>query len=341
MPYRSFTAFAAALDRFPRLGLARLPTPLEPLKRLSAHLGGPRLWVKREDETGLGFGGNKLRKLDFVLHEAVASGADTLVSGGVVQSNSQRQVAAAAAKLGLECHLVVYHGRVAPPTPEYEVSGNAFLNRLFGAHLHDVPWTGDRNAAIRDLCDRLREQGRRPYLVPYGVSNVMGAIGYATTIAELRQQSAALGFRPAAVVHCSGSAGTQAGLVVGAAACMPETRIVGIDIDAEPERVRSDVARLAGEAAERLDVAFDDRDVDVVAGHAGPAYGVPHAATIDAVRMAGRLEAMALDPVYSGKGLAGLVALIREGRWHADEDVIFVHTGGSPALFAYRSALDI
>jgi L-cysteate sulfo-lyase len=341
MTHRTPAVFASQLSQFPRLGLAQLDTPLEPLKRLSAHLGGPRLWVKREDATGLGFGGNKLRKLDYVLHDAVSSGADTLVSGGVVQSNSQRQVAAAAAKLGMECHLAVYHGRVSPPTPEYNASGNAFLNRLFGAHLHDVPWTGDRNAAIRALGAKLEQQGRRPYFVPYGVSNVLGAIGYATTIAEIGQQTAALGIRPTAIVHCSGSAGTQAGLVVGAAACMPQTRIVGVDIDAEPERVRSDVTRLARETAERLEVPFAELHIEVVAGHAGPAYGVPHAATIEAIRLAGRLEALPVDPVYSGKGLAGLIALIREGRWNADDDVIFIHTGGSPALFAYQSALDI
>jgi L-cysteate sulfo-lyase len=159
---------------FPRVGLANLPTPLEPMKRLTTHLGGPRLWVKREDATGLGFGGNKLRKLDYVLHEALSSGADTIVSGGVVQSNSQRQVAAVAAKLGLACHLAVYHGRLEPPTPEYNTSGNAFLNRLFGAQLHDVPWTGDRNAAIRTLVGDLERKGHRPYFVPYGVSNALG-----------------------------------------------------------------------------------------------------------------------------------------------------------------------
>src|SRR5689334_20739713 len=152
------------------------------MKRLTEHLGGPRLWVKREDAAGLGFGGNKLRKLDYVLHEAVSNGADTLVSGGVVQSNSQRQVAAAAARLGLECHLAVYHGRVAPPNAAYETSGNALLNRLFGATLHDVPWTGDRNGAIRDLALKLSEAGRKPYVVPYGVSNPLGAVAYATTL---------------------------------------------------------------------------------------------------------------------------------------------------------------
>ncbi|MET4386461.1 L-cysteate sulfo-lyase [Bradyrhizobium sp. F1.4.3] len=329
------------LAAFPRLGLADLPTPLEPMKRLTAHLGGPRLWIKRDDATGLGFGGNKLRKLDYVLHDAVSKGADTVVSGGVVQSNSQRQVAAVAAKLGLACHLAVYHGRLAPPTPEYETSGNAFLNRLFGAHLHDVPWTGDRNAAIRTLVDDLRASGRRPYFVPYGVSNALGAVAYATTISEIEQQAARSGFEPAAIVHCTGSAGTQAGLVVGAAVAMPGTRVVGIDIDAEPARVRSDVLALARQAADLLGAGFDEAMVEVVAGHAGPAYGVPHEATIEAIRLAGKSEALALDPVYSGKGLAGLIAMIRQGRWRNDEDVIFLHTGGAPALFAYQSALGI
>src|SRR6476659_6942111 len=221
------------LARFPRLGLAHLPTPLEPMRRLSAHLGGPRLWVEREDCTGVGFGGNKLRKLDYVLHEAIAGGADTLVSGGVVQSNSQRQVAAVAAKLGLQCYLAVYHGRLSPPTLEYEASGNAFLNRLFGAHLHDVPWTGDRNAAIEALGEQLRKDGRRPYFVPYGVSNALGAVAYASTVAEIATQSSSAGFHPSAIVHCTGSGGTQAGLVVGASIGLPDTRVVGIDIDAE------------------------------------------------------------------------------------------------------------
>jgi L-cysteate sulfo-lyase len=332
-----------ALARFPRLGLAQLPTPLEPMTRLSAELGGPRLWVKREDCTGLGFGGNKLRKLDTVLHAAVAAGADTLVSGGVVQSNSQRQVAAAAAKLGLGCHLAVYHGRVAPPTPEYARSGNALLNRLFGAQLHDVPWSGDRNAAIEALEAELRAAGKRTFLVPYGVSSPLGAVGYASTILEIAEQARAAGFRPAAIVHCSGSAGTQAGLVVGAALALPDTRIVGIDIDAEPARVRADVIRYATAAAALLDAAVtvEDAAVEVVAGHAGPAYGVPHPATIEAIRLAGAREALVLDPVYAGKGLAGLIALVRGGRWRTDEDVVFIHTGGAPALFAYESALGI
>jgi L-cysteate sulfo-lyase len=332
--------FEARLARFARLGLAHLPTPLEPMRRLSAHLVGPRLWVKREDRTGVGFGGNKLRKLDYVLAEALSAGADTLVSGGVVQSNSQRQVAAAAAKLGLACHLAVYHGRLAPPTAEYATSGNVLLNRLFGATLHDVPWTGDRNSAIGELAASLACAGRRPYVVPYGVSDGLGALAYASAVVEIARQSAELGFAPAAIVHASGSAGTQAGLVLGGAMTLPSTRIVGIDIDAEPGRVRADVVTHGRAAAALLDMRFDEARVEVVAGHAGPAYGVPHFATLEAIKLAGRLEALVLDPVYSGKGLAGLIAMIGEKRWSKDEDVVFIHTGGEPALFAYRDVLN-
>jgi D-cysteine desulfhydrase family pyridoxal phosphate-dependent enzyme len=334
-------ALSAKLSRFPRLGLAHLPTVLEPMKRLTVHLGGPRLWVKREDATGVGFGGNKLRKLDYVLHEAMAGKADALVSGGVVQSNSQRQVAAAAAKLGLECHLAVYHGRLSPPTPEYETSGNALLNRLFGAHLHDVAWSGERNGAIEALGERLRREGRRPYFVPYGVSNALGAVGYASTVDEIAAQSAAAGFHPSAIVHCTGSGATQAGLAVGASIALKGTRVVGIDIDAEPERVRADVTRYAKAAADLLEVSFDEADVEVVAGHAGPAYGIPHNATVEAIKLAGVLEALVLDPVYSAKGLAGLIALVRAGRWQPSDNVVFLHTGGAPALFAYQSTLGV
>ena len=331
--------FRHKLNQFPSLGVCRTPTPLEPLERLSDHLGGPRIWVKREDYTGLGMGGNKLRKLDTVLCDVLEKGADTLVSGGVVQSNSQRLVAAVAAKLGLQCHLAVYHGRVEPPTQEYRYSGNALLNRLFGATLHDVPWTGDRNAAIENLATQLSEQGRKPYLVPYGVSNALGAVGYARAIVEIAEQACALDMRPAAITHCTGSGGTQAGLLAGVAGCMPGTPVVGIDIDAEPARVRDDVARLTAEVCALLEVEYDADAVEVVAGHAGPAYGVPHPATLAAIELAGRLEALVLDPVYAGKALAGLIAMVKDGRWKAGDDVVFMHTGGTPALFAYGDLL--
>ena len=267
--------------------------------------------------------------------------ADTLVSGGVVQSNSQRQVAAAAAKLGLECHLAVYHGRVAAPSREYERSGNAFLNRLFGAHLHDVPWTGDRNTAIQNLAHQLQARGKNVFTVHYGVSIALGAVGYASAILEIAEQSSSAGFHPAAILHCSGQRRHPGrSLCVGASVALKRTRIIGIDIDAEPAR-RAEVSSCARAAAALLAVPFSDADIDVVAGHAGPAYGVPHTATIEAIKLAGRLEGLVLDPVYTGKGLAGLIALVQAGRWRRDEHVVFVHTGGAPALFAYESVLGI
>lgn len=212
---------------------------------------------------------------------------------------------------------------------------------MFGARLHDVPWTGDRNAAIRSLVERVETDGGRPFFVPYGVSSPKGALGYVAAALEISEQSKALGFVPTAIVHCSGSAGTQAGLVVGGSIALPKTQIVGVDIDAEPDRVRSDVVEYAKGTAELLGVDLDAALVEVLAGHAGPAYGVLHDATLDAIKLGGRLEGLAFDPVYSGKGLAGLISLVRSERWPADSDVVFLHTGGSPALFAYQSALDV
>lgn len=325
------------LAHFPRLGLAYLPTPLEPLPRLSTHLGGPAIWVKRDDMTGLGFGGNKLRKLDYVLHEAVASGADTLVSGGVVQSNSQRQVAACAAKLGMECHLAIYQGRVANESHAYRRSGNALLNRLFGAQLHEVPWTGDRNAAIEALATDLRAQGRRVFVVPYGVSSGLGAVGYMSAVAEIADQCSTEEINPAAILHASGSGGTQAGLGLGASIALPGMRVIGIDVDGEPDRVCHRVSDCGRQAASLLGLAWAEEGIEVAAGASG--YGAADATTLEAMRLAGSLEGLVLDPVYTGKAMAGLIAMIRAGRWKAGEHIVFLHSGGAPALFAYADAL--
>lgn len=329
------------LAALPRLGLAMLPTPLESLQRLSAHLGGPHLWMKREDCTGLACGGNKLRKLDYLLPAALSQGVDTLVSGGVVQSNSQRQVAAVAAKLGLNCHLAVFQGRLPSPPAEYSTSGNALLNKLLNATLHEFPWTGDRQAALTALAQRLADDGQRPYVIPYGVSNALGCIAYATAAEEIAWQARERGFTPSAIVHATGSAGTQAGLVLGAEYFLPATRIIGIDVDAEPHRVRNDILTIGRAAGTRMNLPFPDHKVEVLAGHAGAAYGMLDSSTLEAIKLAARLEALLLDPVYTGKALAGLLALIRQGRWQPHEHVVFVHTGGVPALFAYQSALGL
>ena len=327
----------ALLARFPRLGLAHLPTPLEPLPRLSAHLGGPAIWVKRDDMTGLGFGGNKLRKLDYVLHDA--AGADTLVSGGVVQSNSQRQVAAAAAKLGLQCHLAVYQGRVPEASPNYLLSGNALLNRLLGAHLHPVPWSGDRNTAIEDLANKLRAQGRRVFMVPYGVSSALGAVGYMSAVAEIAAQSRNRSMEPAAILHASGSGGTQAGLVLGAWLALPDTRVVGIDVDGEPAPVRARVTDCLRQAAALAELSCPQDRIEIVPRPAAARYGTLDAATLEAMQLAASLEGLVLDPVYSAKAMAGLIDLVRAGRWRTDQHIVFLHGGGAPALFAYTDVL--
>lgn len=333
---------ATVLDRklaeFPRLGLAQLPTPLQRLDNLSRHLGGPTIWVKRDDLTGLGLGGNKLRKIDYALKAAIDAGADCIVSGGVVQSNSQRQVAAACAKMGLPCHLAVFHGRVAPKSERYASSGNAMLNTLFGAIKHDVSWDSDPNAALARIAQTLQDDGLSPAILPYGISSPIGAVGYASLCAELAHQCKANDIAPKALIFASGSGGTHAGLALGADIALPDMAVIGFDIDAEPERVRRDVARIALDAAELLQWSFDPAKIDLRAGMAGAGYGRPHPACLEALRLAGRLEGLILDPTYSAKSLAGLIGLIGDGAFSPDDHVIFVHTGGDAALFAYTPA---
>lgn len=327
--------FRQKLENFPTIGLIQSPTPLNKLNRLTTHLDGPDIWIKRDDATHISSGGNKLRKLDRVLRAAIDSGCDAIVSGGVPQSNSQRQVATAAAVLGLECHLVVYHGRVKPSSQAYNVSGNVVLNKIFGAHMYPVNWEGDRNIEIDSLSKSLKSKGKTPFIVPYGVSNALGALSYSSVVSEIAEQSSNEGFLPSAIVAASGSGGTQAGLVIGANACLPDTNVIGIDVDAEPERVKADVSRFVKDGSSLISAKSDNNKIEVISGYAGPAYGIPHKATLEAIRLAATLEGIILDPVYSGKALAGLIGLIKAGRFSNTQSVVLIHTGGMPAVFAY------
>lgn len=329
------------LESIERCSLAHLPTPLEPLERLGTALDGPKLLVKRDDCTGLGLGGNKTRKLEFLLAEALAQGADTVITTGGVQSNHVRQTAAAAARLGLACELVLT--RVVPwGGPDYELGGNIQLDRLFGAKVHLHDGATDRTAAMEALAESLRRAGKTPYLIPTGGSNMTGALGYAAAAAELAAQAAAQGEKISAVVQASSSGGTQAGLTAGFAALDPAVRVIGIDVDANPEAVASDVRRLAEEVWERLALpgAFPADKVTLQDGYAGAAYGLPTEVMAEAVRRTARLEGLLLDPVYSGKAMAGLIGLIEAGAFAPDDTVVFLHTGGMPALFPYREALE-
>ena len=326
-----------AIRRLPRIHLAHLPTPLEPMPRLAAILGLRSLWVKRDDCTGLGVGGNKIRKLEFDLAAALAEGADCVVCGGVVQSNTARQAAAACAKLGLECHLGMMHGRLARTEPGYDVTGNMLLNRLFGAVIHDIPWDEDRNRRLREIVEDLRMAGRHPYLVPYGASDALGAVGYVVAAEEIVRDLPNVAW----IIHASGSAGTQAGLLAGLLALGHSARVIGVDVDAQPERVRADVCRIGRAVAALLGIEerWKDEQVEIAADWSAGAYGVADETTKEAILLAARTEALALDPVYAGKGMAGLIGLARRHHFPAGDAVVWIHTGGLPGLFAYPETM--
>jgi len=327
----------AALRTLPRASLAHLPTPLERMPRLAAAIGMEPLWVKRDDCTGLGFGGNKVRKLEFDLAAALEAQADCVVCGGVPQSNVARQVAAACAKLGIECHLGIMRGRLASAEPAYEETGNILLDRLYGAIIHDIPWDEDRNRRLAGIVESLRAEGRNPYFVPYGASDALGALGYALAAEEIVRELPDVGW----IVHASGSAGTQAGLLAGILALGHSARVIGIDVDAQPDRVAADVRRVGREAAALLKVEdrWSDSLVEVVGDWSAGHYGVADAQTEDAIRVAARLEGLALDPVYTGKAMAGLMGLARQGRFKDGRPVVWIHTGGGPGIFAYPAAM--
>jgi len=327
----------AALRSFPRVSLAHLPTPLEAAPRLAAAIGIENLWIKRDDCTGLAFGGNKVRKLEFCLAAAIAAGADCVVCGGVPQSNVARQVAAGCARLGLECHLGIMRGRPSHTEDGYETTGNILLDRLFGAVIHDIPWTEDRNDRLRAIAAALRAQGRKPYAVPFGASDGLGALGYALAAEEIVSK------RPDAawIVHATGSAGTQAGLLAGLVALEHSARVIGVDVDAQPDRIAAEVSRIGREAAELLGAAdrWDEARVEVAADWSAGGYGAADAATEEAIRLAARLEGLALDPVYTGKSMAAVIALARQGRFRAGGAVVWIHTGGGPGIFAYPETM--
>ncbi|MEE8188957.1 MAG: D-cysteine desulfhydrase, partial [Kiloniellales bacterium] len=317
------------LDRFPRVALAHLPTPLEPLERLSGHLGGPRILIKRDDCTGLALGGNKTRKLEFLMAAALDKGADTVITSGGLQSNHVRQTAAAAAKLGLEAELVLIRN-VPWEGADYAEGGNVLLDRLLGARLHILPGETDRTKAMEELAGRLKAGGRRPYVIPVGGSNEVGALGYVACARELAAQAEALCGGFDALVLASSSGGTQAGLVAGLAALGHPARVIGIDVDADPGGIRETVAEIAGATLARLEprTGLPEAAVIVEGGYSGAAYGLPTEAMTEAVALLGRLEGIFLDPVYSGKAMAGLIGLIGAGRFRPGERVVFLHSGG-------------
>lgn len=310
-----------------RLQLAQLPTPLERLERLSAHLGH-EIWMKRDDLTGFAGGGNKVRKLEFLMADALAQGATAVITVGALQSNHARQTAAAAARLGLHCTLVLAEA-VPDRSQAYARGGNLTLNRLVGAVIKRVPAGEDVPAVISDTVTELEAQGHKVYVVPLGGSNVIGALGYAVAAREIDTQVRSAGLSGATIVTGSGSAGTQAGLILGT-----EMPVLGISVSANAEDLKANVTALVIEGSKLPQfVGANDREARVDDRFIGNGYGQPTQAMKEAVELVARMEGIYLDPVYTGKAMAGLIHLIRSSE--ITGPVIFLHTGGMPALFAY------
>jgi len=324
------------LSRFPRVKICHAPTPLEFMPNLTKHLGGPQLWIKRDDCTGVATGGNKNRKLEFLMGEALAQGATHIVTQGAVQSNHVRQTVAVAAKLGLKCTALLEH-RVQTNDSNYNDGGNVLLDRLMGASIEYRPGGTDMQAAIEEVGARLKEAGEVPYVIPGGGSNTTGALGYANVALELMSQANDLGLRIDRVVHATGSAGTQAGLVAGFEALNSGIRVLGIGVRAPKDKQEANVYKLAQATAEKIGVRGGIRREAVEANcdYVGAGYGIPTEGMAEAVTLLARTEAIFLDPVYSGKAMAGLIDLIRKGSFRKDENVVFLHTGGQVGLFAY------
>ena len=329
------------LSRFPRVKLCQSPTPLEPLERLSEVLGGPEIWIKRDDCTGLATGGNKTRKLEFLVGDALEKGADTLVTQGAVQSNHARQTAAAAAKFGLKCHILLER-RVPNTLASYERTGNVLLDQLFGASVEYREGGLDLNAEGESASQRLAEQGASSYFIPGGGSNAIGALGYVNCALELSHQLNEQSLQMDWLVHATGSTGTQAGLVTGLEGGSSSLPVLGVSVRQPQAKQIEAVGKLVRETAEKLGLPeIPQSKIFVEDGYVGSGYGIPTEGTIEAISMLAQTEGILLDPVYSAKGMAGLIDLVKKGFFKKGEKILFLHTGGSAALFAYERELAV
>ena len=327
------------LARFPRVRLAHLPTPLEPAPGLSQALGID-LWIKRDDCTGLAGGGNKTRKLEFLLGDAFEQDADTLVTQGAVQSNHVRQTAAAAAVMGLKCE-VILEERTGSKAVDYVHNGNVLMDRLFGAVIRSVPGGSDMPAELETTAAEIRARGGKPYVIPGGGSNAIGALGYVDCAREIVVQADELDLAIDLIVTATGSAGTHAGLVAGLAVLGADIPVLGIGVRAPKDRQEANVLKLAKETAALLGHPDRVKDEMVVADcdYVGAGYGLIDQAVVDALVLAARTDAILLDPVYTGKAMKGLIALARAGTFEGQR-VVFLHTGGAQGLAGYQGELD-
>lgn len=323
--------------KFKRYSLGLFPTSIVRLERLSKLLNGPKLLMKRDDQTGLAFGGNKTRKLEYLIAQAIELGCDTIITGGAEQSNHCRQTAAACSVSGLECHLVL--GGEKPAIPE----GNLLLDYLFKANIH---WSGDlrKGERIPEIVEQLKSKGKKPFIVPYGASNEIGALGFVSAVYELDSQLKQMNENVNYIVLPSSSGGTQAGLMLGLYLLNSNTKIIGIAIDkfgVDKNSFNEFVMNLANKTSKLLDVnkEFNLSDVELRDEYLGKGYGIVGKAERDTIQFVAEIEGILLDPVYTGRAMAGLIDLIKAGRFSPDDTVLFWHTGGTPALFSYANEL--
>lgn len=328
------------LARFPRVRLTLSQTPLEFLPNLTRHLGGPNLYIKRDDHTGLALGGNKTRKLEFLIGDALEKGATHILTQGATQSNHVRQTVAAANKFGLKS-TVLLEERVSGADTDYYRNGNVLLDQIFGTTIETRPGGTDMAHELERVGERLRAAGEKPYLIPGGGSNPIGALGYVVSAQELIAQANEQRLVIDRVVHATGSTGTQAGLVVGLFGSDAHIPVLGISVRAPKAKQEENVRKLARQTWELLGLRGElpDSAVEANSDYVGAGYGIPTPGMVEAVQLMARHEGILLDPVYTGKGFAGLVDLIRKGHFKKGENVVFVHTGGAVGLFGYRSTL--
>lgn len=327
------------LENFPRVSLCHQPTPIEEMRQLTTHMDGPNLWVKRDDCTGLATGGNKTRKLEFLMAEALAMEADCVVTQGAVQSNHVRQTAAAACRLGMKPYALLER-RVTGKPKEYDETGNVFFDQLFGTEIAFRDGGLDMNAEALALTDRLRAEGKKPYFIPGGGSNEIGALGYVSCAQEILAQIKAQNIQLQAIVHATGSTGTQAGLVAGLHALGSTLPVIGVSVRQPQERQIEAVWQLAAKTAALLtDRTLEKEKIIVFDGYVGSGYGVPTSGGIAATKLLASKEGLLLDLVYSAKGMDGMLDLIGKGYFSAKGDILFIHTGGAASLFAYQDSL--
>jgi len=324
-----------SLETLPRIDLAHLPTPLDEAPRLSVVLEGPQIFIKRDDLTGLALGGNKVRKLEFVMADAIQKGADVVITTGSSQSNHACQTAAAACKLGMKAILVLEKG------VHIETQGNLLLDNLFDAEIHIV----EEGSSVSEMMEKIAaeeiSQGHNPYLIPVGASNALGATGYVNAVKEICRQSVQKRINPRYLIAAAGSCGTMAGLIVGAKYFQAPFKVVGISVKLDRESLTRKIANLANEVAQLLtmNLTFAPNEITIYDEYVGDGYGIPTPQCIEALRLVAQTEGLILDPVYSAKTMAGFMDLIRQGRFTPQDNIIFLHTGGAPSVFAYVNEL--